>query len=111
MAQSLLKLTGLDWQLPDFSTVSRRKKHLSMAIGVQPTMTGLHLLINSTGIKMLGEGKWKTKKKWGYYRRQWHKVHLGTIMTMLEIRTIEVTDNAKGDGADDTKGRHEAIAQ
>jgi hypothetical protein len=55
MAQSLLKLAGRGWQVPDFSTVSRLKKHLSMAIGVQPTMTGLHLLINSTGIKMLGE--------------------------------------------------------
>jgi hypothetical protein len=65
MAQSLLKLAGLDWQLPDFSTVSRRKKHLSMTIGAQPTMTGLHLLVNSTGIKMLGVGEWKTKKRIG----------------------------------------------
>ena len=62
MAQSLLKLAGLDCQLPDFSTVSRRKKHLSMTIGVQPTMTGLHFLVNRTGIKMLGEDEWKTKK-------------------------------------------------
>jgi hypothetical protein len=51
------------------------------------------------------------QKKWGYYRRQWRKVYLGTITTMLKIRAIEVTDNAKGDGADDTKGRHEVIAQ
>ena len=134
MAQSLLKLAGLDWQVPDFSTVSRRQKHLAVSIEVRPTTTRLHLLVDSTGIKMLGEGEWKTKKHGADYRRQWRKVHLGIDATTLEIRAIEVTDNAtgdapmlpclleqigqeetiasvSGDGAYDTKGCHEAIAQ
>jgi hypothetical protein len=97
MAQSLLKLAGLDWQVPDFSTISRRQRVLSVTIGAQPTRTGLHLLVDSTGIKMLGEGKWKTKKHGADYRRQWRKVHLGINATTLEIRAIEVTDNATGD--------------
>jgi len=133
MAQSLLKLAGLDWQVPDFSTVSRRQKHLAVTIKAQPTTSSLHLLVDSTGIKMLGEGEWKTKKHGADYRRQWRKVHLGIDATTLEIRAIEVTDNAtgdapilpcllaqipadeqivsvRGDGAYDTKGCHEAIA-
>jgi hypothetical protein len=57
MAQSLLKLAGLDWRVPDFSTVSRRQKRLLVTIGAQPTITGLHLLVDGTGIKMLGEGE------------------------------------------------------
>lgn len=57
MAQSLLKLAGLDWQVPDFSIVSRRQKHLVVAISAHTTTTGLHLLVDSTGIKMLGEGE------------------------------------------------------
>jgi hypothetical protein len=77
MAQSLLKIAGLDWQVPDFSTVSRRQKHLSVTIAAQPTTTRLHLLTDRTGIKMLGEGEWKTKKHGADYRRQWRKVHLG----------------------------------
>jgi len=40
MAQSLLKLAGLDWQVPDFSTISRCQKHLSVTISAQPTTTG-----------------------------------------------------------------------
>jgi hypothetical protein len=32
MVQSLLKLASLDWQVPDFSTINRRQKHLSLAI-------------------------------------------------------------------------------
>ncbi|MBB6132652.1 hypothetical protein HD842_000763 [Massilia aurea] len=76
MEQSLLKFAGLVWQVPDFSTVSRHQKHLSVMIGVQPTTTGLHLLVDSTGIKMLGEGEWKTKKHGADYRRQWRKATL-----------------------------------
>ena len=59
MTQSLLKLFSL---VPHFSTVSRCPKYLSVNIAAQPTTTGLHPLIDSTGIKMLGESEWKTKK-------------------------------------------------
>ena len=134
MTQSLLRLAGLDWQVPDFSTVSRRQKHLAVTIGAHRTTTGLHLLVDSTGIKMLGEGEWKTKKHGADYRRQWRKVHLGIDAITLEIRAIEVTDNGtgdapmlpclldqiaadepiasvSGDGAYDTKDCHEAIAR
>jgi len=134
MAQSLLKLSGLDWQVPDFSTVSRRQKNLAVTIGAHPTTTGLHLLVDSTSIKMLGEGEWKTKKHGADYHRQWRKVHLGIDADTREIRAIEVTDNATGDapmlpclldqiaddepiasvggdGAYDTQGCHEAIAR
>lgn len=134
MVQSLLKLAGLDWIVPDYSTVCRRQKHLQVVIPCRPTTTGLHLLIDSTGIKMLGEGEWKTKKHGAEYRRQWRKVHLGIDAQTLEIRAIEVTgnkvgdapmlpellsqippeeriDSVSGDGAYDTKGCHEAIAK
>jgi hypothetical protein len=97
MTHSLLQLAGLDWPVPDYSTVSRRQKTLRVAIEVAPTMTGLHLLVDSTGIKMLGEGEWKTKKHGADYRRQWRKVHLGIDAATLEIRAKEVTDNSIGD--------------
>jgi hypothetical protein len=98
--QSLLELADLDWQVPDYSTVSRRQKHLAVTIGAHPTTTNLDLLSTAphyTGIKMLGEGESKTKKHGADYRRQWRKVHLGTDATTLEIWGIEVTDNATGD--------------
>jgi len=44
----------------------------------------LHLLVDSTGIKMPGEGEWKTKKHGADYRRQWRKVHLGIDAATLE---------------------------
>jgi len=102
--------------------VSRRQKHLTATITANPTTTGLHLLGDSTGIKMSGEREWKTKKHGADYRRQWGEVHLGIDTTTLEIQAIEVTDNATGDaqmlrclldqiGAYDTKAHHEAICR
>ena len=76
--QSVLELSGLDWQAPDYySTMSRREKRLTVEIQARPSRVGLHLLVDSTGIKMLGEGEWKTRKYGAEYRRQWRKVHLG----------------------------------
>ncbi len=133
MVESLLKQAGLDWPVPDFSTVSRRQKTLNVSIPYRPSCEGLHLLVDSTGIKMLGEGEWKRKKHGADYRRQWRKVHLGIDAETLEIRAIEVTSSSigdapmlpellmqippnepivtvSGDGAYDTKGCHVAIA-
>ena len=77
MAQSLLKLAGLDWLVPDFSTISLRQKYLAVTIGAQSITAGLHLLVDRTGIKMLGEGEWEIRKYGVDYRRRWLKVHLG----------------------------------
>jgi hypothetical protein len=133
MVRSLLKLAGLNWDVPDFSTLSRRQKHLQVTLTHQRRGEALHLLVDSTGIKMLGEGEWKRKKHGADYRRQWRKVHLGIDAQTLEVRAIEVTANSVGDapmlpalleqipleealasvgadGAYDTKACHAAIA-
>ena len=69
--QSLIKLCGLDWTAPDYSTLCRRQKHIDIAISYQKNSDGLHLLVDSTGLKFLGEGEWKRKKHQSEYRRQW----------------------------------------
>jgi hypothetical protein len=97
MVESMLRLAGLDWAVPDFSTLSRRQKDLQVRIPVQKKQGCLHLLVDSTGIKMMGEGEWKVKKHGADYRRQWRKLHLGIDAQTLEIRAMEVTDNRTGD--------------
>lgn len=54
--ESLLALTGLEWSVPDFSTLCRRQKTLPFAIPYRGSSGPLHLLIDSTGIKAEGEG-------------------------------------------------------
>lgn len=134
LIQSLLELGKVNWRVPDFSTVSRRQRTLQVQLPYQRSATALDLLVDSTGIKFLGEGEWKRKKHGAEYRRQWRKVHLGIDASTLEIWAIEVTDNSVGDapmlpgllaqippdepiasvstdGAYDTKDCHAAIAQ
>ena len=73
LAASLLKLADLDWPVPDYTTLCRRQKTLSVSLGGRPSSDGLHLLVDSTGIKMMGEGEWKTRKHGASYRRQWRQ--------------------------------------
>ena len=54
--QSLLRLVGLDWAVPDFSTLCRRQRTLNVNLPYRGSKGPLNLLIDSTGIKAEGEG-------------------------------------------------------
>ena len=56
--ESLLRLIDLDGTVPNFSTLSRRQKTLKVKIPFRGSQGPLHLLIDSTGIKVEGEGEW-----------------------------------------------------
>jgi hypothetical protein len=95
--ENLLRLVGLDWDVPDFSTLSRRQKTLAVNIQHRGSQGPLHLLIDSTGIKVEGEGEWNARKHGGAKRRIRRKVHLGIDGQTLEIRAVEVTSSDIGD--------------
>ena len=97
MVASLLALAGLDWPVPDYSTLCRRQKGLLVAIAHRPGTVALHLLIDNTGIKAEGCGEWCAKKHGPSKPRKWRKVHLGIDAETLEIRAIEVTGAGVGD--------------
>lgn len=63
-------------------------------IGYQKSGDGLHLLVDSTGLKFLGEGEWKYGSE---YRRQWRKLHIGINAETLQIRAVELTTNNVSD--------------
>ena len=91
--QSLIKLCGLNWIAPDYTTLCRRQKHIDIVISYQKSSDGLHLLMDSTGMKFLGEGEWKRKKHGPEYRRQWRKLHIGIDAKTLQIRAVQLTTN------------------
>ena len=95
--ESLLRLAGLDWKVPDFSTLCRRQKTLSVAIPYRGGTGPLHLLIDATGIKAEGEGEWNARKHGGSKKRLWRKLHLGMDEETLEIRAVGVTTSNVGD--------------
>ena len=81
--------------MPDFSTLSRRQKSLAVNIPFRGSQGPLHLLIDSTGIKV--EGEWNARKHGGPKRRVWRKVHLGIDAETLEVRAVEITSSDIGD--------------
>jgi hypothetical protein len=81
--ESLLRLTGLDWDVPDFSTICRRQRTLAVNIPYRGAKGPLHLLIDSKGIKVEGEGEWNAHKHGGPKRRVWRKIHIAIDDTYL----------------------------
>lgn len=131
--ESLLRLAGLDWAVPDFSTLSRRQKTLNVSLPYRGGSGPLNLLIDSIGIKSEGEDEWNARKHGGSKRRVWRKMHMGIDEETLEVRAVEVTTSNIGeapmlpellgqispdqdvgsvtaDGAYDTRKCHDAIA-
>lgn len=95
--ESLLRLIGMDWTVPDFSTLCRRQKTLAVNIPFRGSKGPLPLRIDSTGIKVEGEGEWNARKHGGSKRRVWRKIHLGIDEQRLEVRGVEVTGSNIGD--------------
>ena len=65
--------------MPDYSTLSRRANGLSIAQAMrQAGSVAVHLVVDSTGLKIFGEGEWLAQKhKTRGIRRRWRKLHLG----------------------------------
>ena len=99
LAESVLHLCGLAWPVPNFSTLCRRQLDLNVQVPYTRSQAGLHLLVDSTGIKFLGEGEWKCKKHGPERRRQWCKLHIGIDAQTLQVRAICVTSNNVSDAA------------
>ena len=75
----------------------RGQKTLKVIIPYRGSQGPLHLLIDSTGIKVEGEGAWNARKHGGTKPRVWRKIHRGIDEKTLEIRAVEVTSNDIGD--------------
>ena len=62
MVASLLEMADLDWAVPDYTTLCRRQKTLAVQIPYRRAEGPLNLLVDSTGIKFLGDGEWQARK-------------------------------------------------
>ena len=74
---SLFGMMGLALSAPDHTTLSRRGQRLDVRLRRVLTGQGLHLIIDSTGLSIVGEGEWAAAKHGGRGRRGWKKLHLG----------------------------------
>ncbi|WP_226629925.1 IS5 family transposase [Alloyangia pacifica] len=97
MVAALLQQAGLDWPVPDASTLCRRQKTLAVQIPYRRADGPLNLLVDSTGIKFLGDGEWQARKHGVQGRRQWRKVHIAMDPATSDVRAVEFTPSRDGD--------------
>jgi hypothetical protein len=95
---SILRLLGLDLSVPDHTTLSRRAETVQVPrpqSGAEP----VHLLVDSTGLKLCGPGEWLIEKHGTRMRRSWRKLHIGVDADTGRIVGSELTSHDVDDGA------------
>jgi IS5 family transposase len=95
--ESVFQLMNITLAVPDHSTLSRRMKTLEIDIPVQPTAKARHVVIDSTGVKVYGEGEWKTRQHGVSKRRTWRKLHLALDEATGEILAVVASGNDTAD--------------
>ena len=96
---SMLTLLEVERTVPDYTTLCRRQKSLSVDLGTIRSGQARHLVIDSTGLKVYGEGEWKVRQHGWSKRRTWRKLHLGVDEATGEVVAMVLTDNATDDAA------------
>ena len=74
---SIFGMLGVDLTAPDHTTLSRRGQHLARALRRARPGTSRHLIGDSTGLAIVGEGEWAAAQHGGRGRRGWRKLPLG----------------------------------
>jgi hypothetical protein len=95
---SILALLGLDLAVPDHSTLSRRAETLEVALP-RPGSAPVHLLVDSTGLKLCGSGEWLLEKHGTRTRRSWRKLHVGVDADTGQILAAVLTTNDVDDAS------------
>src|SRR5690348_5046765 len=95
---SILQLLGLDLPVPDHSTLSRRAETLEVP-RLQAGSAPVHLLVDSTGLKLCGPGEWLEEKHGTKRRRAWRVPHLATDADTGRIVASVLTDKDADDGS------------
>ncbi len=84
--------------VPDYSTLSRRRKKMTVALSPPVPSEPLHLVVDSTGLKVFGDGEWKVRQHGVSKRRTWRKVHLAVDQNTGLIRAAATTTSSTSDG-------------
>src|SRR3954468_21517553 len=97
LLRSIVTLLGVSLAVPDHTTFSRRSTGLSLPTSRTPGSEPVHVVIDSTGLKVYGAGEWQREKHGERGRRTWRKLHLAVNPNSSEILASELTSNESGD--------------
>jgi hypothetical protein len=97
LMESIGQLLQLGVPIPHYSTLSRRRATVEIVLPRTHEKEALHVVVDSTGVKVFGEGEWKVRQHGYTRRRTWRKVHLGVDEASGEIVAAVVTTNSSHD--------------
>jgi len=95
---SIFKLMQITLAVPDHTTLSRRLAKLKVRMPVKPKDKARHVVCDSTGVKVYGEGEWKVRQHGYSKRRTWRKLHLLVDEESREIVSVGASTNSVSDG-------------
>lgn len=98
-ARGMARIAKAEWPVPNYSTLCRREAKLHVDLGevLKPGKKHI-LLVDSTGLKVFGEGEWKVRTHGtDGKRRTWRKIHLLVDRESGAVVAVETTDNNVGD--------------
>jgi len=93
LVSSLIELMKLKLDTPNYTTFCRRQKDLKVNLPHRSKGKGLHIVVDSTGLKVYGEGEWKVRKHGVSKRRTWRKLHLAVEESTQEILMSVLSTN------------------
>ncbi|MGI9503583.1 MAG: IS5 family transposase [Geminicoccaceae bacterium] len=96
LTKSVFGLAGVDLPVASLATLCRRRQTLSIEPWVRDTSEPLDLVLDSTGLKIYGQGEW-CRAKHGKKRRGWKKLHIGFDVKSGMIVSHLLTDKDAGD--------------
>lgn len=100
-AQSIFMLMNLDELIvPSYTQVSRRARLLDTDLNALPANGSITVVVDSTGLKIYGEGEWKVRKHGYSKRRTWRKLHLGVDPETGMVHCTSLTDNSTDDASE-----------
>jgi hypothetical protein len=95
--RSILALMAEGLSVPDFTSAAKRAAKLGIALPVLPRRGRVDVVLDSTGLKVFGEGEWKVRQHGPSKRRTWRKLHLAVDPDTQEIVAEVLTTNAGHD--------------
>jgi len=95
--RSLMELLGANVAIPDYSTLCKRSADLTVKLPPSQMQNAKHIVVDSTGLKVYGEGEWKVRQHGYTKRRTWRKLHLSVDEATQSIEAVVLTEASVDD--------------
>jgi hypothetical protein len=114
--RSIIALLGVNVTVPDYTTLCKRSVDLTVALSPSQVQGTKHIVVDSTGLKVYGEGEWKVRQHGYTKRRTWRKLHLSVDESTQSIEAVVLTEASVDDAEagrqllDETAGPIEQVS-